>query len=101
MLALLGTAIYALASLYLLVMFARMIVDWVRLLVPAFSPKGGAVVVLNLVYALTDPPISWLRRRIPPLRLGGGIALDMGFMVLFVAVVALQWLGRFVHGLGL
>ena len=100
MLGFLGWAIYTLASLYLLVMFVRMILDWIRFLIPGFAPKGVVVVIANVVYALTDPPIKALRRRIPPLRIGGGVAIDVGFMIVFIAVIILQRIGILLHAIG-
>ena len=41
--------------------------------------------LLEVVYSITDPPLKFLRRFIPPLRLGG-IALDLSFLVLFILV---------------
>jgi YggT family protein len=43
------------------------------------------LVVAHAVYSITDPPLKVLRRLIPPLRLGG-ISLDLGFLILFIAV---------------
>ena len=99
MLARLGTFVYVLASLYLLVMFVRMVIDWIGFLAPSFRPRGAVLVLANLVYTLTDPPIKALRRRIPPLRLGGGVALDVGFMIVFVAVIIIQRIGILIHSL--
>ena len=39
----------------------------------------------NAVYRLTDPPLRFLGRFIPPLRIGA-IALDLGFIVLILAL---------------
>ncbi|MFC7580823.1 YggT family protein [Schaalia naturae] len=99
-LVILGGLIRAAAGLYLLVMLVRMVIDWVRILSPQWRPSGVILVVANVVYALTDPPLRALRRRIPPLRLGGGIALDVGFMVLFLAVIVVQWLGGLLQVMG-
>jgi YggT family protein len=55
-------------------MFAR---EW--------RPRGAALVAAHTVYSVTDPPLKGLRRVIPPLRLGG-VTLDLGFLVLFIAV---------------
>ena len=52
------------------------------------------LVVAELVYTLTDPPLNWLRLYIPPLRLGA-IALDLGFIILFLAIsIAMQVASR-------
>ncbi|MCY1235402.1 hypothetical protein D9M72_480170 [compost metagenome] len=55
-------------------MFAR---EW--------RPRGAALVAAHTVYSVTDPPLKVLRRLIPPLRLGG-ISLDLGFLLLFIAI---------------
>ena len=39
----------------------------------------------EVVFSITDPPIKALRRVIPPLRLGN-IALDLSFILVFIAV---------------
>jgi YggT family protein len=45
-------------------------------------------VVAEAIFTLTDPPLKFLRRYIPPLRLGT-VALDLSFMVLFIVVLIL------------
>ena len=85
MISLLAQIIDLLFSLYLLVLFGRFIFDTVRIFAPHWAPHGILLVLANAVYALTDPPLEFLRRYIPPLRLGA-IALDTAFFVLFVGV---------------
>ncbi|MDO4664877.1 MAG: YggT family protein [Actinomycetaceae bacterium] len=67
---------------YTLVILARVVLDWVRLFARTWRPRGILLFLFNLVYALTDPPLRFLNRYIPPLRLGP-MALDLGFLVLF------------------
>ena len=95
-----GGAIARLAGLYMLVLIARMIFDWIRFFSPLWRPSGIILPIANLVYALTDPPLSFLRRLIPPLRLGGNVAIDLGFMILFLATIIVENLGVFVRSLG-
>ena len=83
-----------LINLYMLALFARVIVDWVQFFVRGWRPRGPFLVVANLLYSLTDPPIRWLRRFVPPLRLGGGMAIDVGFMVLFLVLIVAQRLAN-------
>ena len=85
MISLLANIIDFLFSFYLLVLFGRFIFDTVRTFSPGWTPSGILLVVANLVYSLTDPPLEFLRRYIPPLRFGP-IALDTAFLVLFIAV---------------
>ena len=77
--------LYLLLLLYLFVLIGRLIFDWIQVFSRDWRPSGVVLVVAELVYTLTDPPLNWLRRYIPPLRLGG-IALDLGFIILFLAI---------------
>lgn len=90
---LIGTIISVSSSIYTLVLLARVVLDWSRFFAPQWRPKGLILVIANQIYNLTDPPLRWLRRFIPPLRLGA-VALDVGFIVLFVAVSILGRLGQ-------
>ena len=54
-----------------------------------WRPKGMALVAASTIYSLTDPPMKALRRLVPPLRFGG-VALDLGFLILVFAVSILQ-----------
>ncbi|MGO3795696.1 MAG: YggT family protein [Pauljensenia sp.] len=82
-----GNVLRIAAGLYMLVLLTRMVLDWVRFFSPQWRPSGVILALANLMYALTDPPLRFLRRYIPPLRLGQGFALDVGFMVLFIGVI--------------
>ena len=71
--------------LYLLVLFGRVIFDWVQVFSRDFRPKGVVLVLAELFYTLTDPPVKFLRRYIPPLTIGQ-LRIDVGFLILFVGV---------------
>ncbi len=96
-LGLVGLGISSLAGLYLVVLLARMVLDWVQVFNRGFRPTGLLLVLANICYALTDPPLRALRRVIPPLRLGQGFALDMGFTVLVLAVIVVQNIGWWIQ----
>ncbi|MHB1065005.1 MAG: YggT family protein [Georgenia sp.] len=87
-------ALDLLLVLYLLVLLVRLVLDWVQVFARTWRPTGVVLVIANVAYGLTDPPLHFLRRFIPPLRLGQ-ISLDLGFLVLFIAVSLarslLQW----------
>lgn len=70
---------------FLLLLVARLVMEYVFLFARSYEPKGAVVIVLELIYSVTDPPLKFLRRFIPPLRLGG-VSLDLSFLVLFVIV---------------
>jgi YggT family protein len=74
---------------FLVLLFARFVVDWVMVLARSWRPSGVVAAGLEIVYSTTDPPLKAIRRVIPPLNLGS-IRLDLGFMVLLIAVVILR-----------
>ncbi|MFW5474745.1 YggT family protein [Knoellia sp. CPCC 206450] len=71
--------------LYLLVVFGRLILDWIRVFARDWRPRGVVLVIAEAVYTLTDPPLNALRKVIPPLRLGGA-SIDLGFLVLVLGL---------------
>ena len=77
--------LYLLLLLYFLTLLLRMVFDWIQVFARDWRPKGAALVGASLVYRLTDPPLRKLRAMIPPLRIGS-VALDIGFLLLLVAV---------------
>ena len=74
---------------FLILLFARFVVDWVMVLARGWRPHGLVAAGLEVVYATTDPPLKALRRIIPPLNLGS-VRLDLGFMVLLIVVLFLR-----------
>ena len=75
-------------SLYLVVLIGRMIISWVQAFARSWYPHGIILVVAETMFTLTDPPLKFLRRYIPPLRLGT-VSMDLSFMVLFIVVLIL------------
>ncbi len=78
-----GYIIELVLQVFILLLFVRLIVDWIQIFARAWSPHGPVLVVLEGVYTATDPPVKALRRLIPPLRLGG-MAIDLSFVALLV-----------------
>ena len=67
----------------------RLVVDWVQVFARSWSPKGPVLVVLEVVYSATDPPIKFVRRFVPPLKIGS-VALDTSFLIVLISVYLLQ-----------
>ena len=65
-----------------------MIFSWIQVYAKSWSPSGILLVVAEGVYSATDPPLRFLRRYIPTVRLGS-VALDLSFIVLFLVVYVL------------
>ncbi len=76
---------------FLILLFARFVVDWVMVLARSWRPSGFVAAGLEVVYATTDPPLKAVRKVIPPLNLGS-IRLDLAFMVLLILVFLLRGL---------
>ena len=77
----LGTAL----SLYVYVLLARVVLDLVQVFSSEWKPSGFLLVLAEIVYTMTDPPLRLLRKVIPPLRLGQ-VSLDLGFIVLLIGI---------------
>jgi YggT family protein len=88
-----ASIVYLVLWLFLALMFVRFIVDWVQVFARSWSPTGPVLVILEIVYTITDPPIMFFRRFIPPLRLGS-VALDLSFMIVLVICYLLLILAR-------
>ena len=93
-----ATIFYILAlalSLYVYVLLARVVLDLVQVFSREWKPSGFLLVLAEIVYTLTDPPLRLLRKVIPPLRLGQ-ISLDLGVIVLLIGI---QILASFLRSL--
>jgi YggT family protein len=80
--------LYYVLSIYLLILIGRLILSWIQAYSRSWSPTGIVLVLAEFIYTATDPPLRLLRRYIPTLRLGS-VALDLSFIVLFLALVVL------------
>ena len=78
-----GSIIHVILFVFIALMWVRFIVDWVMVFARQWQPTGPLLVVLEVVYSITDPPIKALREVIPPLRLGN-FALDLSFLLVLV-----------------
>ncbi len=80
-----GSILGLLLWFFLILMIARLILDYIQMFSRSWRPTGVVLVLAEVVYTVTDPPLRALRRVIPPLRIGS-ITLDLSFLVLFIAV---------------
>jgi YggT family protein len=75
-------------TIYLVILIGRMIFQWVQVFARDWRPSGILLVIAESIYTVTDPPLRFLRRFLPPLRIGM-VALDLSFMVLFIVILIL------------
>jgi YggT family protein len=67
------------------VLFARLIIDYVRMFARNWRPNSFLLAIFEVIYAITDPAMKFVGRFIPPLRLGG-VSLDLSFIVILLAL---------------
>ena len=84
-----GSILLFILNIFLGLLFVRLVVDWVQVFARSWTPKGPVLVVLEVVYSITDPPILFVRRFVPPLRIGS-VALDPSFLIVLVVVYLLR-----------
>jgi YggT family protein len=73
-----------LLQLYLIVMFARIILSWFPV-----NPGSGLATVYGFLYSITEPVLGPIRRVIPPLG-AGGMGIDLSPIVVFFGITILQ-----------
>ncbi|KQO99763.1 YggT family protein [Leifsonia sp. Leaf264] len=87
---LLASILYYLLLIYFFIMWARFVLDLVRTFNRSWRPHGFGLVLVEGVYTVTDPPIRFFRRLLPPLRVGG-VAFDFGWSLTMLIVIVLMW----------
>ncbi len=80
-----GIYLVLLLRLFLMALLGRLILDYVRLFSRSWRPRGIVLYLAEAIYAITDRPTAFVRKFVPPLRLGS-VSLDLSFLVLFFAV---------------
>ncbi|AJE33588.1 hypothetical protein B842_08695 [Corynebacterium humireducens NBRC 106098 = DSM 45392] len=88
---LLGSAIYLVIRIFILVLIARIVIEMIQSFSRNFQPPRWFIYIAEPLFVITDPPVKALRRVIPPLKLGG-VALDMSVIVLFIILSVLQYI---------
>ena len=78
-------------NIFILALVGRLILDYVRNFRPSWRPKGIVLALAEFIFAITDPIVNFVRRFVPPLRLGP-VALDLSFIVIFFGAQLLSGL---------
>ncbi|WP_028049823.1 YggT family protein [Cellulomonas sp. URHD0024] len=82
------SVLYFIVLVFFLILLVRLVLDWVQFFAREWRPSGVALVIAEVTYSVTDPPLKALRRILPPVRIGS-VSLDLAFTVLFIACVIL------------
>lgn len=88
-----GSLLAGILQLFLFALLGRLILDYVRMFARNWKPSGLSLYLVEAIYAITDRPMAFVGRFIPPLRIGA-VSLDMSFIVLFFGVQLLMGLVR-------
>ena len=90
-----GSLLYILLWLFFVLLIARLVLDYIQMFARSWRPSGPLLVIAEVIYTITDPPLKALRRVIPPLRIGS-VSLDLSFLVLVVLVQIAIYLTLFI-----
>jgi len=86
---LIATIAYYLLLIFFLLMWARFVLDLAQSFSRSWRPKGPVLVLAEVAYTVTDPPIRRVRKILSPVRLGS-VALDFGWSIIMLAVIILM-----------
>ena len=76
-----GSLLANILQLFLFALLGRLIFDYVQMFSKTWRPRGLVLYLVEAIYTITDKPMQFVGRFVPPLRLGA-ISLDMSFIVL-------------------
>ncbi len=80
----------ALLLLFELVLVARVVLDWVGVLGVSSGRAAGSITgVRTVLHRVTEPVLSPVRRKLPPVRLGG-ISLDLSVTAVLVVLILVR-----------
>lgn len=80
-----ASLISSLLNLYVLILIARLVLEYVAVFARDWRPKGPLLLLSETVYTLTDPPLNAIRKVVPSLRIGS-VSLDLSFIILLFAI---------------
>jgi YggT family protein len=84
-----GVLLYTVLQLFIVALIARLVLDYVQMFARNWQPKGIALVFAEFVFTVTGKPLAFVRRFVPPLRVGS-ISIDLAFILLFFGVQLLM-----------
>ncbi|MDP5025459.1 MAG: YggT family protein [Aquiluna sp.] len=80
-------------QIFFYLMIARFIAELVMSFNRSWRPSGLLLPILDVTYSITDPPLKFVRRFVPPIQLGG-ISLDLAWTIVLFGVLILQSFAR-------
>lgn len=86
--------LYIATQVFWYLLLARIVVEMIASFSRGWNPRGFIAVALEWLFTLTDPPVKALRKVIKPVRLGQ-VSLDLSVLVLFVIIIVVQMILRY------
>lgn len=85
----LATPVSIALTVFIWLLIARVVIDLVQNVSTSWRPRGAMLWLAEVTYTVTDPPMKFLRRFIPPLRIGP-VMLDLAFLILLLGAQMLR-----------
>lgn len=80
--------LYLVLAAFSLALLVRIVFEVVQQFARHWRPRGLALIAASVTYSVTDPPLRWMRGKLP-MRFGG-MNLDLSFIVVFIVVAILK-----------
>lgn len=84
-----GALLATILQLFIYLLIGRLIIDYARMFARDWRPKGIVLALVELIYAITDPPLNFARRFIPPIRMGA-VSFDLAYIAVFLLASLLR-----------
>ena len=81
---------YVALTIFILIMWVRLVFDFVINVNRGWRPRGAGMVVAEVAFTITDPPIRFVRRFVRPLRVGS-ISLDLSWTIVMLTAIILSY----------
>ena len=86
-----GLIAYVAISIFIIIMWVRFAFDFVMSINRGWRPRGLALIIAEIAFTVTDPPVKLVRRLVPPMRVGN-MALDFGWAIVLITAIILSYL---------
>ena len=84
-----GALLATILQLFIYLLIGRLIIDYARMFARNWRPTGIVLALVELIYAITDPPLNFARRFIPPIRMGA-VSFDLAYIAVFLLASLLR-----------
>jgi YggT family protein len=71
------------------ILIARAVTDWVTVAAGPAFPGTVRARIGDALFKVTEPVLAPIRRRIPPLRVGG-VSLDLAFLLIMITILVVR-----------